>query len=86
MFIKVTSRTHYQMQGAPKSRVYDVNEVVDASDADAANLTAMGVAQAANRDEVEFAKDAVKEGRRPIAGAVDPLNLTPIKPAKSASW
>lgn len=60
MYIRFTSRTNYRKQGSAAAQNYDVSQVDDFSEADAANLIAMGVAREATRQEATAAKAAAE--------------------------
>lgn len=69
MFITFTSRTNYKAQNSPAARLYEVRQVIEVSDADAANLKAMGLARDASRQEISDLKSAAKDGQEFVVAA-----------------
>lgn len=67
MVITFTNRTHYAMQNATGARMYEVRQVVEVTDADGANLKAMGLARDSSRAEVAELKAAEKSGQEYVA-------------------
>jgi len=76
MFVTFLSRTHYQTQSA-RARLYEARQVIECSDADGANLKAMGLAKDSSREEITKFKEAAKADQEYV--------VPPPKPEKHAA-